>query len=683
MVSSRRYCAGHLASAVNPLIGGSTMRMLIILSLLLACSFLTSHCGATVYVDQNAPGPAHDGSSWDTAFLTIQAGVTAATPGGEVWVADGTYAENVVMGEGVQLYGGFLGAEPGGYETSLEQRDYATHIPTIDGSRSGACVEMAIAASVDGFTIVNGSGKVVGSSRYGGGVYCESLGDSGTIANNTISDNATAGDGGGVYCGSSSPEVIRNTIKSNSANWGAGIYCESGSHPTIVGNDITGNSTPNAGGGICCTSGSSPDITRNSITANTAYRGGGVFCWEDTAPTITRNTIAGNQTEWCGAAIDCLLSSPTIVANILSGNSTLNGGGICCDRSSPLVADNIITLNSTGFGGGVYCTVNSAPILTNNTITQNTASAWGGGVFCWASSSPPVRNNIVVANSADVGGGVYCQPGCSPQLGHNDFWQNTPQDYYGCVPGYRDIARDPLFADGEIHLSVESPCIDAGDNGATGLPYQDFDGDPRACDGNGNAEAIVDIGADEYRDAREWSLAPRLLFSPGWVWFSVPLAPVIPDASAVLGFNATNVVFGWDDAGKTFLLCPDDFTNLAVGPSYLAFLDAPHSPIYLGSQPALPYEHTLPAAGFSWVGVPSTQDIYALDLSVKKGGVIRSAAEDGAAVDPWLNWNWIFWDPVARTARTMSYTGGDDTWLHPWYGYRVWANTENVTIIFP
>ena len=32
---------------------------------------------AIVYVDLNAPGPTHDGTSWDTAFLTIQQGVDA------------------------------------------------------------------------------------------------------------------------------------------------------------------------------------------------------------------------------------------------------------------------------------------------------------------------------------------------------------------------------------------------------------------------------------------------------------------------------------------------------------------------------------------------------------------------------------------------------------------------------
>jgi len=82
--------------------------------------------------------------------------------------------------------------------------------------------------------------------------------------------------------------------------------------------------------------------------------------------------------------------------------------------------------------------------------------------------------------------------------------------------------------------------------------------------------------------------------------------------------------------------------------------------------------------------MPGTSDIAGLSLSVRKSGVTRTATQDHDAPNPWLNWNWIYWDPANQTARIMNpFGGGDDITLHPWYGYRVWANTENVTIIFP
>ena len=106
--------------------------------------------------------------------------------------------------------------------------------------------------------------------------------------------------------------------------------------------------------------------------------------------------------------------------------------------------------------------------------------------------------------------------------------------------------------------------------------------------------------------------------------------------------------------------------------------------MYEGKQPKLPFEWKLRTAGWCWIGVPATQDVFGLDLTLVKEGVVRSPAQDARAYKPWFNWNWIFWDPVERAARIVNpFGGGDDTWLHPWYGYRVWANTENVTIVFP
>lgn len=90
------------------------------------------------YVDlDNVAGP-WDGTSWATAFATIQEGIDAAARDGEVWVAEGTYGElrqnqtgSLVMKSGVDLHGGFAG-----WESALEQRDAALHVTIIDGSKS-------------------------------------------------------------------------------------------------------------------------------------------------------------------------------------------------------------------------------------------------------------------------------------------------------------------------------------------------------------------------------------------------------------------------------------------------------------------------------------------------------------------------------------------------------------------
>lgn len=91
--------------------------------------FLLTGISATVYV---VPGGTGDGKSWATAMGSIQSAVNAAqvlfsstaTPQ-DVWVKAGTYSTStapVLMKEGVNLYGGFAGAE-----TEVSQRAKGTN----------------------------------------------------------------------------------------------------------------------------------------------------------------------------------------------------------------------------------------------------------------------------------------------------------------------------------------------------------------------------------------------------------------------------------------------------------------------------------------------------------------------------------------------------------------------------
>jgi parallel beta-helix repeat protein len=434
-------------------------KLLCLLFCLTAPAIFASSSSAVVYVDQNAPGPAHDGTSWDTAFLTIQEGLDAATPSGEVWVADGVYVENVVMGEGVAIYGGFLGAEPGGYEDSLDQRDYVNNIATIDGNQSGSCVVMAVSSRVDGFTVTNGSGTPGEYDfRYGGAFYCNDVGHTGVIANNRIAGN--------------------------SCTHGGGIFTHENASPTIVNNTILGNSASRAGGGVLCYA-MSPTLIGNTILSNSATGGGGggIYCYRDSTPNLLSNVISDNSAEEDGGAIYCYYASPTISNNIVCGNQAAEDGA------------------------GLYCFMESSPAVTNNAICSNSAGGNGAGVFFYRQSSPSLTNNVITENSAQGGGGVWCEDGSFPAVSHNDVWGNEPDDYSGCDPGEGDISADPLFVDpenGDYHLSPESPCIDAGWNDAPGLPEEDFEGDPRIIWAHRFPvpywphPGYVDIGADEY-----------------------------------------------------------------------------------------------------------------------------------------------------------------------------------------
>ena len=482
------------------------MRNLLGISVLLVYTLcgLCIPASAVVYVKVDSPGPAFDGTSWGTAFHTIQEGINAAAakPGGdEVWVAacadpPGAYVENITLKEDVHLYGGFVGGE-----TQREQRDWEANETIIDGNQAGSVVtaEDVDIATIDGFTIRNGSGTLVSVGGISIGYW-----------------------GGGIYCYyNSSPSISNNTITGNSATWcGGGICCYYNSSPSISNNTITGNSATSSGGGICCSS-SSPSISNNTITANSAGEdGGGIWCYSS-SPSISSNTITANSADGYGDGIYLgLNSSPTISGNRIALNT---GEGIYCESGESVISDNVISANSAtgvtcsgdnslisnvicGNTEGVRCkntdTVANNIVSCNRregilciegwpTITSNTIVGNWQGVRHSSGASSHLSNNIIAFNVIGIS-----TSGTSslPSLWRNNVYGNVEADYDGLPAGLVDMSRDPQFMSlnyGDLHIASTSPCRDAGDSLVEGLQSTDVDGQPR-IDG-----LAVDIGADE------------------------------------------------------------------------------------------------------------------------------------------------------------------------------------------
>ncbi|UCG33953.1 MAG: DUF1565 domain-containing protein, partial [Phycisphaerales bacterium] len=271
-----------------------------------------------------APGPrvivrvapdgddAHDGSSWALAKQTVQAGIDAAASlGGEVWVAGGTYLERIILHPYAFVYGGFSGNE-----AERHERDWGANVTVLDGQQQGSVVTALAGhrvSAVEGFTITNGG------AIQGGGLHVRSC--SPTIASNTISGNS-ASYGGGLYLYHSYAMIFHNTITSNSAShYGGGLSLRSSS-PKIANNTITGNSARWDGGGLFLNYGS-PTITNNKITDNSADGGGGLHL-NNASPTIANNTVAGNTASYYGGGMylnDSYSSLSTLTNNTITGNS--------------------------------------------------------------------------------------------------------------------------------------------------------------------------------------------------------------------------------------------------------------------------------------------------------------------------------------------------------------------------
>jgi uncharacterized repeat protein (TIGR01451 family) len=491
-----------------------------------------------IYVDRDAPGPTHDGLSWATAYTTVQEGLDAATPGDEIWVAEGVYTPTNTIGRwatfqlmsGVALYGGFLGYGTG--ETLRSQRDWETHVTVLSGDLDGNDV-------TDPSGVVTDTDNITGTNAYhvvtGSGVTETAVLDGFTI---------TGGDpGGGMYNFGGSPTLTNVTFSGNYANYdGGGMYNGWYSNPTLTDVTFSGNGADDEGGGMY-NDDSNPTLTNVTFSDNYALIGGGMYN-DDSNPTLIDVTFSGNGA-LAGGGMDNDNSSPTLINVTFSGNNGgLLGGGMINYGSDPTLTNVTFSGNTAYRGSGMH-NDDSSPTLINVTFSGNTALLHGGGMDN-DNSDPTLTNVTFSSNTAGLHGGGMDNDNSNPTLSNCILWGNTASDgrqihnedssptisyslVGGGYGGTGNLDADPLFVDFDgtdnitgtlddnLRLLPTSPAIDAGDNTTVPtdtldldgdgdvvepLPF-DLDGNPRFADvgsrqdtGNGTPP-IVDMGAYE------------------------------------------------------------------------------------------------------------------------------------------------------------------------------------------
>jgi len=328
-------------------------------------------------------------------YKSIQAAIGAAVNGDSVIVRPGTYYENIDFN---------------GKDITVKS-EKGPHVTVIDAGQAGSAVVFisgeSSAASIEGFTLTNGSG-----TEHWGGRYC-----------------------------------------------GGGVFCKYDSSPVISGNIVVHNRTDYDGAGIWCGKGSSPTIANNIIAFNECYDNG----------------YASNGGGVCCTGVDC---SALIVNNYIHHNACFNAGG----------------------GGGINCYLTANVRIINNTICHNFSDGHGGGIDLLSSATVEVVNTILYGNNAPNGSEISLRESSSAlDVSYSSvrggkagvFIENTCTLDWGA--GMIDAC--PLFVEGAVgdyHLTFHSPCRDAGDSTAAGLPAGDFEGDPRI------AGSSVDMGADEF-----------------------------------------------------------------------------------------------------------------------------------------------------------------------------------------
>jgi hypothetical protein len=159
------------------------------------------------------------------------------------------------------------------------------------------------------------------------------------------------------------------------------------------------------------------------------------------SPVLTNVTISGNSASAAGGMYNSgsspVLTNVTISDNFANGSTSEGGGMYNTHSSSPVLTDVTISGNSASAGGGMYNGYSSSPVLTNVTISGNSAStSWGGGMYNYNSSSPVLTNVTISGNYAyTYGGGISNNNNCSPVLTNVTLSGNYANGTYGSGGG--------------------------------------------------------------------------------------------------------------------------------------------------------------------------------------------------------------------------------------------------------
>jgi len=345
-------------------------------------------------------------------------------------------------------------------------------VTTIDGARKDTVVSCGYASTIEGFTITNG----LSASRPGGIDAYEAL-----IRDNVITRNE--GVVGGIGPSGSGGRIEHNEITHNVATReGGGIGWPSSSccHVYVTDNLIAHNTSRGPGGGVRFGFGS---LSRNVIAKNSAATdGGGVYTVPYENYGFSSNVIWANQ-------------------------AGRNGGGICILHEGLLIENQTVVGNIAGEdGGGIWC-VDVLELRLSDWILWNNKVLRGVGPEIWLGT----YTSLAIQHSAVTNGknGVYQQP--QTKL----HW------------GAGMITADPRFVDeanGDLHLSAASPCVDTGSR-RTPMSGIDFEGNPRF------ALLALDMGADEFYPTLYVTGTP----SPGQRFVVTAIGP--PGAPALLGVS--------------------------------------------------------------------------------------------------------------------------------------------------
>jgi hypothetical protein len=273
---------------------------------------------------------------------------------------------------------------------------------------------------------------------------------------------------------------------------GLGLQSDRTAYVTLTHNELLNLSGGDAVG-MTVFAAQQADITHNSI--NQLRGGNGIGSGYRFCVVSPGNDVIG------------LRVTSTASANLINNLIFSLMGG---DGGTSFDSDGCISVTGIPDGGqatGLFIK-GATSRLQNNTLYDlrggaaghkgdyNGAPGQGIGISFAQAPAALALNNAIVNSTI----GVLATTGAD-LWDYNALWNNA-LNYSGPITGPHDLHVDPRFVDanhGDLRLSYLSPLIDAGFNVL--VPVDDFAGNPRPIDGDGDGLAMVDIGAYEYQPA--------------------------------------------------------------------------------------------------------------------------------------------------------------------------------------
>ena len=371
----------------------------------LACAPL---CMADViYVDDSAAG-GNDGSTWQDAFISLDAALDAAEAGDDIWVAAGEYkptkrwypedprSATFQIPSGVQLYGGF---PDNGGDGTFDARDPTIFVTTLSGDLNGDddqgltsdnVLSVVVAhlldspAMLDGFTLTGGAGGLRVGANTGGGA---------------------------LHVADSSLSLRHCTLKQCQSLFGSAIFAVNSSInlATCV---IENNS-----GSACLFRDTQAEMTEVRFSANTAGTSGAAIRMDNSTLIVRDSEFVGNTVappgslSWIGGgaiyqshgrieAERCRFEGNTVVGK--NSGEVLAGGAVAMQGVGRMQACTFLgnTLKVFGFANGAGLYSDRSVEVIDCTFIDNTATYDGRTI-----KAAPLKSGSPFPN-LDRGGGV-------------------------------------------------------------------------------------------------------------------------------------------------------------------------------------------------------------------------------------------------------------------------------------